>query len=100
MKWNDLRRSQNIEDQRQNAAPRSAAMGGASLMRFIPMLLGTRKGRMILLIGVVVFFGAKMLGIDLQHLLTGSTSMPRAASEAPKALSEKIGSWVNLSPPS
>lgn len=74
MKWRGGRRSSNIDDRR---GQRYSAMGGGGsgivglLFRFLPLLLRTNGGRGILVVVVVVFFGAKFLGIDLLGLLQG-----------------------------
>ena len=94
MDWRGRRRSSNIEDRRgDNIA--SAGAGGALLLRFIPMLLGTRTGRWILGIGVLVVLGGKMLGIDLLPLLLGggqtvSQQSQRPLSPAEQELSEFV----------
>lgn len=66
MDWKGGRRSNNIEDLRNS--PVSAGVGGAALLfRLVPFLLGTKAGRIILVIGVVGYFGARFLGIDLMQ---------------------------------
>lgn len=74
MRWKDGRRSNNIEDLRSSGGP-SMAMGGVAVIaRILPFLLRTKVGRILLLIGVVGFFGAKLLGIDLLQLVTNPQS--------------------------
>src|SRR5690606_23355494 len=60
--------SSNIEDRR--GQPLRAGGGGLLLLllRILPWLLRTRAGRVVLAVGVVGFFGARMLGIDLLQL--------------------------------
>ena len=68
MRWKQGRRSDNVEDMR-SASPPSMAMGGVSAIgRILPFLLRTKSGRTILIIGVLVYFGAKFMGIDLLQL--------------------------------
>lgn len=83
MDWKGERRSNNIDDQRN--APLAAGIGGAAILfRFLPYLIGTKIGRIILVIGGVVYFGARLLGVDIMNL----TSVAR--TDAPtQALSEK-----------
>ncbi len=72
MRWQSGRRSQNVDDRRGLSG--RAAGGGAGamvLMRLLPRLLSSRGGRIVLLIGVAIFFGARLLNIDLLPLLTG-----------------------------
>lgn len=74
MDWKGGRRSNNIEDLRNS--PVSAGVGGAALLlRFVPFLLGTKVGRIILVLGVVGYFGARFLGIDLMQV-AGITQAP------------------------
>lgn len=68
MRWKHGRRSDNIEDLRSSGGP-SMAMGGAGILfRIVPFLLRTKFGRILLLIGVVGYFGARLLGVDLLQL--------------------------------
>jgi hypothetical protein len=70
MRWKGRRRSSNVEDRR----GQSAGIGGGSgagLLGFIPMLVRSKTGRIILLVGVVVFIGGRMMGVDLLPLLLG-----------------------------
>ena len=72
MDWRGRRQSRNIEDRR--GQPLQGSGGGVGLLlvlRLLPWLLGTRAGRIMLGLGVVVFFGARMLGIDLLQLAGG-----------------------------
>ncbi len=68
MDWRGRRQSSNIEDRR--GQPLRAGGGGLLLLllRILPWLLRTRAGRVVLAVGVVGFFGARMLGIDLLQL--------------------------------
>lgn len=68
MDWKGGRRSDNVDDQRN--APYSSSSGGIALLfRFIPFLLGTKSGRVILLLGAIGYFVARFLGIDVLQLL-------------------------------
>ena len=71
MRWKSGRRSSNVEDRRGQSAGYSSAGSGSGLLSFIPMLVRTKTGRIMLLIGVVIFFGGKMMGIDLLPMLLG-----------------------------
>ena len=69
MDWRGRRQSRNIDDRR--GQPMRAAGGGGGLlllMRVLPWLLRSKGGRMVLVVGVVAFFGARMLGIELLQL--------------------------------
>ncbi|MEH6582979.1 MAG: neutral zinc metallopeptidase [Halioglobus sp.] len=71
MQWKGGRRSSNVEDRRGQRVSASAAGAAPLLLRFLPALVRTKTGRTILVVGVVLFFGSRMLGIDLLPLLLG-----------------------------
>lgn len=74
MDWRGRRKSSNIDDRRGQPL-RAGAGGGAGLLmlvRVLPWLLRSKVGRAVLLVGVLGFFGAQMLGIDLLQLTTGA----------------------------
>ena len=71
MRWKDGRRSDNVEDRRGQSAGYSAAGAAPVLLRFLPALVRTKVGRTILIVGVLVFFGGRMLGVDVLSLFLG-----------------------------
>ena len=73
MRWRDGRRSDNIEDRRDESPPVQLASGAPLLLRLVPMLLQTRGGRYLLLGAVVVVVGARLLGVDLLGPLESGT---------------------------
>jgi len=95
MRWKGRRKSSNVEDRR----GQSAGIGGGSgsgLLSFVPMLVRSKTGRYMLLIGVVIFFGSRMMGIDLLPLLLGgggattTTGTPRELSAADKEMGDFV----------
>jgi predicted metalloprotease len=83
MDWKGERRSSNIDDQRNS--PLAAGAGGAAILfRFLPYLITTKTGRIILVIGGLIYFGARLLGIDVMQIMSGSP-----VSTQPQALSAK-----------
>ncbi len=94
MRWKGGRKSSNIEDRR----GQSVGIGGGSgsgLLSFIPMLVRSKTGRIMLLIGVVVFFGSRMMGFDLLPFLLGGgsstvSSEPRELTPADKEMGEFV----------
>ena len=95
MRWKGGRKSSNVEDRR----GQSAGIGGGSgsgLLSFIPMLVRSKTGRTVLIIGVVVFFGSRMLGFDLLPLLLGgggattTTGTPSELSAADKEMGDFV----------
>ena len=93
MRWQGGRKSSNVEDRRGQSAGYGGS--GSGLLNFIPLLVRTKTGRIMLLIAVVVFFGSRMLGIDLLPLLLGGAD--NTASQAPRELSpaeKEMGDFV------
>jgi predicted metalloprotease len=74
MRWKGRRQSRNVEDRRGQRVGNRSAGAASGLLSFLPMLIKTKTGRTMLVIGVVLFFGARMLGVDLLPLLTGGTA--------------------------
>ncbi|GAG92389.1 unnamed protein product, partial [marine sediment metagenome] len=63
MRWKGGRRSDNVEDRR-GQSPQYAAAGAAPLLlRFLPAMIRSKTGRIILVVGVIAIFGGRMLGI-------------------------------------
>jgi predicted metalloprotease len=81
MKWKGGRRSSNVEDRRGEYVGRASAGAAPALLRFLPALVRTKTGRIILVVGVLLFFGSRMLGIDLLPMLLGS-SVPAVQQQA------------------
>jgi predicted metalloprotease len=71
MRWKGGRRSDNIEDRRGKSAGYSAAGAAPLVLRFLPALVKTKIGRIILIVGVVVILGGRMLGVDVLSLFLG-----------------------------
>ncbi|HEY6527996.1 MAG TPA: neutral zinc metallopeptidase [Cellvibrionaceae bacterium] len=77
MRWDNERRSDNVEDQRLSSSQSRGALGAAPvLLRLLPFLIQNRWGRGLLILGAAVYFGAKMLGIDIAPMLLGSSTEP------------------------
>ena len=95
MRWKGGRRSSNVEDRRGQSAGYNTAGSGSGLLSFIPMLVRTKTGRIMLLIGVVVVFGSRMMGIDLLPMLLGGgetavTGQPYELTPAEKEMGEFV----------
>jgi len=85
MRWKDGRRSSNVEDRRGQSVSNRSASAASGVLNLLPMLIRTKTGRTILVIGLVVFFGAKMVGIDLMPLFFGDSGA--VVSGEPRELS-------------
>ncbi|MCB1679083.1 MAG: neutral zinc metallopeptidase [Halioglobus sp.] len=73
MRWENRRRSDNVEDRRGQSPGYSAAGAAPLLLRFLPLMVRSRTGRIVLVLGVLVVFGGRLLGIDVLSLFTGAT---------------------------
>lgn len=95
MRWEDGRRSDNVEDRR-GQSPRYSAAGAAPLLlRFLPGLMRSKTGRILLVGGVLVIFGGRMLGVDVLGLLlgggqAGTSSSPASLSEEQQQLADFV----------
>ena len=80
MRWENNRRSSNIEDRRGESHNFGGNSRGSSIVSLLPLiksLLGTKIGRVILIIGLVLYFG---FGINPLSFIEGeATSVKRSA---------------------
>jgi predicted metalloprotease len=87
MRWRGGRRSENIEDRRGQGAAYGAAAAAPVVLRLLPALIRTKIGRIILVTGIVVIVGGRLLGIDVLSLFagggvtTGQSSAPLSAAD-------------------
>ena len=99
MRWKGGRRSDNVEDRRGDTPAYNASAGAAPmLLRLLPAMLRTKIGRVILIGGVVVVFGGRMLGIDVLGLFLGgggSAPTPRASTEL-SAQEQQLADFVSV----
>ncbi|WP_371374619.1 neutral zinc metallopeptidase [Thalassotalea aquiviva] len=93
MRWQGKRKSSNVDDRR---GQRVAASGGllAGVVRFVPMLIKTKVGRFVLIVGVIGYVAAHMLGFNL-NLAPGLSSDQQASANAPlTAEQQQLGEFV------
>lgn len=95
MRWKGGRRSNNVEDRRGMSGPNRAMGGGGALLRFIPLLLGTKGGRTLLIFLVIGYFGAKMMGVDLLTLMSGAPSSGGASYQLTEK-DKELGEFVSV----
>lgn len=96
MRWRGGRRSNNIEDQRGRRATMGAAGAAPALLRFLPLLLRTKVGRIILIGGVVLVFGGQMLGVDMLSLLTGGGATYQEAPPQQDEVEREVVEFVSV----
>jgi len=99
MRWKDRRRSDNVEDRR-GQRPQYASAGAAPLLlRFLPALVRSKTGRTLLIVGVVVIFGGRMLGVDVLGLLLGgggTTALAPAGQQQFSAQEQEQADFVSV----
>ena len=96
MRWKDGRRSDNVEDRR-GESPRYSAAGAAPvLLRFLPALVRTKFGRTILIVGVVVIFGGRMLGVDVLSMFLGGGGATSASSPQLTEQQQEMADFVSV----
>lgn len=96
MRWKGGRRSNNVEDRRSSGGPNMAMGGISGIAKFLPFLIQTKMGRSLLIIGVIAYFGAKALGIDLLGLLSGNSVMPSVQQTELSAQDKELGDFVSV----
>ncbi len=98
MRWEDGRRSDNVDDQRGASGPRMAGSGPLILLRFLPMLLRTRIGRYLLGFAVLAYVGARLVGIDPGAMLQGGPTVTQVPSGkyTPDAAEQQLADFVSV----
>jgi predicted metalloprotease len=100
MRWEDGRRSDNVEDRR-GQSPRSGigrmAAAPLVLFRFLPALVRSKSGRTILIVGIVLVFGSRMLGIDLMSMFVGGgVQAPAGTSQQISQEEQELADFVSV----
>ncbi|MEP5569848.1 MAG: neutral zinc metallopeptidase [Halioglobus sp.] len=94
MRWKDGRRSDNIDDRRGDS-PSYASAGAAPLvLRFLPAMLRSKAGRFILIAGVLVVFGGRMVGVDVLGLLLGGSGASSGGQAQPTQEQQQLADFV------
>jgi len=97
MRWRGNRQSSNVEDRRGQSVEYSSAAAVPVILRFLPALIRTKVGRVILVVGVVAIFGSKMLGIDLLPLLFGGgVEPPTGQTQELSAQQQEMAEFVSV----
>jgi uncharacterized protein len=89
MRWENGRRSDNVEDRRGQSPAYSAAGAAPLLLRFLPAMIRSKTGRIILVVGVLVIFGGRMLGIDVLSLFLGGGGSGGGAPQQTREFSQQ-----------
>ena len=97
MRWKGGRKSDNVEDRRGQSAGYSAAGAAPLLLRFLPAMIRSKVGRVILVVGVVVIFGGKLIGIDVLGLfLGGGGGAPARQSQEFSQQEQQLADFVSV----
>ncbi|UTF58604.1 neutral zinc metallopeptidase [Gilvimarinus sp. DA14] len=92
MRWQNRRRSSNIEDRRGQRVSGSSS-GAAPLLRLLPMLLGRKGGKWVVLVigGLLV---ASYLGVDIPFLSASGPSGQQSAAYQPSAAEQELAEFT------
>jgi len=96
MRWEDGRRSDNVEDRRGQSPGYSAAGAAPLLLRFLPAMIRSKTGRVILIVGVLVIFGGKLMGIDVLSLLVGGGGTATQQSTEFSQQEQQLAEFVSV----
>jgi len=97
MRWKQGRRSDNVEDRRNAGSPSMGAMGGVSAVgRILPLLLRTKAGRTLMVVAVVVYFGAKFMGYDLLQMVAPPAATGPLNTQALSPGDQELGDFVSV----
>lgn len=94
MRWKGGRRSSNVDDRRGESAGYTSAGAAPVLLRFLPALIRTKIGRTFLIVGVVVVFGSRFLGIDLLPLLLGGSVATAPSQYTPSEQEQELADFT------
>lgn len=95
MRWENRRRSENIDDRRGQDPGYAAAGAAPLLLRFLPGLLRSKVGRWLLIGGVLLIVGGRMVGVDvLGLLLGGGAASPAGTGQQFSAEEQQLAEFV------
>jgi uncharacterized protein len=96
MRWQGGRRSDNVEDRRGEGPAYGAAGAAPVVLRLLPLLIRTKVGRIILIIGIVVIVGGRLLGIDVLSLLAGGGASSGQSSAPLSKADQQMAEFVTV----
>jgi len=96
MRWQGGRRSDNVEDRRGMGPVVGTAAALPLILRFVPNLIRTKTGRIILITGIIVIFGGRMLGIDVLSILSGGGMSPGQPSAPLTEADQQMADFVSV----
>jgi predicted metalloprotease len=96
MRWRSGRRSENVEDRRGQGAAYGAAAAAPVVLRLLPALIRTKVGRIILITGIVVIVGGRLLGIDVLSLFAGGGVTTNQSSAPMSEADQEMTEFVSV----
>jgi len=96
MRWKGGRRSSNVDDRRGERAGYTSSGAAPALLRFLPALIRTKIGRTVLIVGVVVVFGSRLLGIDLLPMLLGGSVATAPSQYTPTEQEQQLADFTTV----
>ncbi|MEH6499718.1 MAG: neutral zinc metallopeptidase [Pseudoalteromonas distincta] len=97
MDWRGRRQSRNVEDRRGQPMRAGGGAGGVLLLlRFLPMMLRSKVGRIVLVLGVLVFLGARLLGIDLLQVGDGGAQTASRSAQEFTPQEQELAEFVGV----
>ncbi len=99
MRWKGRRRSDNIDDRRGQAPAQGVAGAAPAVLRLLPLLVRTKVGRFVLIVGVLAVVGGRMLGVDVLGPLLGAGVGGGAVQQAPREFSaqeQELAEFVSV----
>ncbi len=95
MRWQGRRRSSNVEDQRGSSPGMGSMAAAPALLRLLPAMVRSKTGRTLLVVGVLVILGSRMLGVDLLPLLFGGAASGTSTVDyQPTAEEQQLADFV------
>ena len=96
MRWEDGRRSDNVEDRRGQSASYATAGAAPLLLRFLPAMLRSKTGRIVLIVGLLLIFGGRMLGIDVLGVFLGGTPVGGGSQARLTEQEQRLADFVSV----
>jgi uncharacterized protein len=96
MRWKGGRRSSNVEDRRGQGLASGAGGAAPLVMRLLPVLIRTRVGRIVLVLGVVAVVGGQLMGIDVLSLLAGGGASPNRSGTTLSEAQQQSADFVSV----
>ena len=95
MRWEDGRRSDNVEDRRGQSPSYASAGAAPALLRLLPAMLRSKTGRWLLVGGLLVIFGGRLVGVDVLGLFLGGAGTVASSAQLSKQ-EQQLADFVSV----